>query len=711
MVTQEELLKMIQAHPRKYTLRDFADIYQMQSTEDFIALNKMISAMEEEFLIVRDEKNRYTEPKESRLYQGKLTVNRRGFAFLDLDDEHSIFIPKTDLNLAMDQDLVIVQAKGPLDENPEGEVIRILKRSATQLIGTYCQYRRLVFVPDDERITQFVKVQNEKEFKLIEGLKVQCSIVRYGDPLIVRIERILGHKNDPGVDIQAVLLNHGIESEFPREVMKQLKGIPDHVVASQRLQREDWTGKTIVTIDGDDSKDFDDAISIEKTEKGYLLGVHIADVSAYVPENSPLDLEARKRGTSTYVVDRVVPMLPHYLSNGICSLNEGVERLTLSCVMEIQKDGEIADYRIFPSIIRSTARMTYNQVNRILEGDLEVMRRYEKLVSLFHTLFDCAQIIRNKRHEAGAIDFDKDEAKIQVDAKGKVVDIKIRERGEAERIIEDFMVTANECVARHTKWLQVPSLYRVHEAPTVKKMRDFVKMTQILGYQFKGSLQDIHPLQLQQCLSAFKEEESYPVVSTMMLRCMQKARYDSRCIGHFGLGLQEYTHFTSPIRRYPDLIVHRMLRKYCFVGMVDAQRMNEDEQLMELLGESTSVSERRSIEAEREVEDMKKAEYMRGKLGQKFDGVISSITKFGFYVALDNTVEGLVHIQDLDDDYYHHDPATFSLRGERTGRIFKLGQKVRIQVVSADKEKREIGFVLSSPKKRKKTNSRRKSRV
>lgn len=711
MVTQEELLKIIQAHPRKYTLRDFADIYQMQSTEAFIALNKMISAMEEEFLIVRDEKNRYTEPKESGLYQGKLTVNRRGFAFLDLDDEHSIFIPKTDLNLAMDQDLVIVQAKGPLDENPEGEVIRILKRSATQLIGTYCQYRRLVFVPDDERITQFVKVQNEKGFKLIEGLKVQCSIVRYGDPLIVRIERILGHKNDPGVDIQAVLLNHGIESEFPREVMKQLKGIPDHVVASQRLQREDWTGKTIVTIDGDDSKDFDDAISIEKTEKGYLLGVHIADVSAYVPENSPLDLEARKRGTSTYVVDRVVPMLPHYLSNGICSLNEGVERLTLSCVMEIQKDGEIADYRIFPSIIRSTARMTYNQVNRILEGDLEVMRRYEKLVSLFHTMFDCAQIIRNKRHEAGAIDFDKDEAKIQVDAKGKVVDIKIRERGEAERIIEDFMVTANECVARHTKWLQVPSLYRVHEAPTVKKMRDFVKMTKILGYQFKGSLQDIHPLQLQQCLSAFKEEESYPVVSTMMLRCMQKARYDSRCIGHFGLGLQEYTHFTSPIRRYPDLIVHRMLRKYCFVGMVNAQRMNEDEQLMELLGESTSVSERRSIEAEREVEDMKKAEYMRGKLGQKFDGVISSITKFGFYVALDNTVEGLVHIQDLDDDYYHHDPATFSLRGERTGRIFKLGQKVRIQVVSADKEKREIGFVLSSPKKRKKTNSRRKSRV
>lgn len=710
MVAKEELTRLIELHPHRYSVHDLSSIYQMEKTEDFVALNKMLNELEDELKIVRDEKDRYAVPEQCGLYQGKLTVNRRGFGFIDLEDDLSIFIAKDKMNTALDGDLVLVKIEGSIKESPEGEVVRILQREATSLIGTYRKFRRLHLVADDERISQFIRVQNEHDFKIVEGLKVQCRIIKYGDPLIVNIERILGHENDPGIDIQAVLLKNGIESEFPSEVMRQLKGIPDHVVASAKLNREDWTKKTIVTIDGDDSKDLDDAISIEKLEKGWQLGVHIADVSYYVPENSALDKEARKRGTSTYVVDRVVPMLPHYLSNGICSLNEGVERLCISCVMDIDDFGEIVDYRIFPSVIRSSARMTYNQVNRILEGDLELMRKYKRLGDLFFTMHDCALAIRMKRFKEGAIDFDREEAKIKVDQQGKVLDIDVRERKEAERIIEDFMITANVCVARHLNYLDVPALYRVHESPTLKKMRDFVKITGILGYRFKGDLTKVHPLQLQQCLESFKDEESYPVVSTLLLRCMQKAKYDRSCIGHFGLGLKEYTHFTSPIRRYPDLIVHRQLRKYCFIGMVDAEKMRKEEELMEELGELTSICERKATDAEREVEDMKKAEYMHDKIGQKFVGVISSVTKFGFYVELANTIEGLVHVLDLKDDYYHYDADSFSLRGERTGKIYRLGQQVKVKVVAADKEKREINFVLVEPRKENRNKGRKRRR-
>ncbi len=705
MVNQKELLDLILSKPHYYTLNDFSDIYQMTSAEDFVVLNKLLNAMEDNFLVVRDHKDRYCDPKESGLYKGKISINRKGFGFLDLDEEHSIFIAKSNLNFAMNQDVVIVKTEGSLKESPEGQVIKIVERFQNSFIATYRKRSNFMLLADDERINQKIKVQNEKAFKLVDGLKVRCDIIKYGDPLIVNIGQVIGHENDPGVDVQAVLMGYGIESSFSDEVMKQVKTIEEEISSEEIAKREDLRNQLIITIDGDDAKDLDDAISIEKVASGYKLGVHIADVSHYVTPNSALDLEARKRGTSTYVVDRVVPMLPHYLSNGVCSLHEQVERLTLSCEMTIDEYGDIQDYRLFPSIIKSSNRMTYNEVNKILQGDQELLEKYHHLEEMLKHMEACAAIIRRKRSAYGAIDFERDEAKILVNKRGKVVDIKLRDRGESERIIEDFMVSANECVARHTKWLNIPSQYRVHEIPMLKKIRDFSKMVSILGYRFKGSLEGIRPNQLQHCLLSFKEEEYFPVVSTMMLRCMQKARYDAQSLGHFGLALEDYTHFTSPIRRYPDLIVHRMIRKYCFMQELRPNEIENDELLMEEIAESSSLCERRATDAEREVEDMKKAEFMQNKVNEKFEGVISSVTKFGFYVELANTVEGLVHIQDLKDDYYHFDQTQYLLRGERTNQTYRLGQLVEVRLVEANKEKREISFVLANNKKRNRNKS------
>ncbi|MEF9968003.1 MAG: VacB/RNase II family 3'-5' exoribonuclease, partial [Longicatena sp.] len=395
-------------------------------------------------------------------------------------------------------------------------------------------------------------------------------------------------------------------------------------------------------------------------------------------------------------------MLPHVLSNGICSLNPKVERLTLTCEMVIDSNGEVTTYEIYPSIIRSTERMTYNNVNKILKHDEVLCRRYEHLGNLFEMMEDCAKRIRKRRELAGAIDFVKDEAKIIVDKNGRVQDIQLRDRGESEKIIEDFMICANVTVAKHMKWLEIPSLYRVHEQPLAKKLRDFARMALVLGHKFKGNIEEVRPIEIQKFLSQFKDEPEYPVVSTMLLRSMQKAKYDAKCLGHFGLALDEYLHFTSPIRRYPDLIVHRMLHKYSFNHCLDVEEIKKDELKMDKLGQETSDRERASTEAERDVEDMKKAEFMENKIGLYYDGVISSVTKFGFFVELANTVEGLVHVQSLTDDYYNFDESNFQLIGERTGTVYRLGQEVRIKCSDASKEKGTIDFIVHKDKKKKK---------
>lgn len=429
-------------------------------------------------------------------------------------------------------------------------------------------------------------------------------------------------------------------------------------------------------------------------ENGYRLGVHIADVSHYVTSGSELDKEAYRRGTSIYVVDRVVPMLPHALSNGICSLNPRVVRLTLSCIMDIDYEGNIIDYKLCPSFIKSHYRMTYKNVNKILSREEKMTQKYENLVEMLDIALELSDVLANRKRRLGAINFDSRESEIKVDEKGKVIDVKVRERGRAEQIIEDFMVAANECVASINKNMDLVSIYRVHETPDVKKMREFISTAKTMGYQFKGDINDVHPKQLQKMLKDAQGQENFGVLSTYMLRSMRKARYDRQCLGHFGLALKEYTHFTSPIRRYPDLIVHRMLRKYYFNQCIDLEQIKKDDEFVEEASVQTSKCERVAVETERDIEDMKKCEYMESFIGRKYDGIISGVTKFGFFVELDNAIEGLVHVSTMQDDHYNYDDRIKALIGEHTAKVFKMGQKVRVELIEASKFKKQIEFQL-----------------
>lgn len=698
-MTKDSIFDLVTTYSGQLDIHGIYDKLELSTTEDFIKLNRILQELEDEYQIGRNSKDHFCLLKDLNLYRGMITINRKGYGFLDID-EGSIFVPERKLNTAMNNDEVIVKKIVTYDQT-EGEVIKVLKRNTTHIVGTFVVRKQIYLKPDDSRLGNTLIVDNLKDYHVVDGMKVYCKVLRYGESIVVRIESILGHVNDPGVDILGILLDHGICPEFPEEVLEEAQRISDYVTDEQKLDRTDLTERTIVTIDGEDAKDLDDAISIERKGDGYLLGVHIADVSSYVIKDSMIDKEARKRGTSVYVVDRVVPMLPHVLSNGICSLNPHVERCTITCDMEVNNEGEVTNYSIYPSFIKSNERMTYTKVNKILDDDSESINEYKHLGDIFQLMKDCSSNIRRKRKNQGAIDFDKDEAKIILNERGKVKDIVLRERHEAERIIEDFMILANECVAAHTKWLEIPSLYRVHGSPSVQKSRELIRLTKILGYSFKGNVSELHPLELQKCLDYFRDTESYPVIATLMLRTMEKARYDSKCIGHFGLASDEYTHFTSPIRRYPDLVVHRELRKYYFNQESDLKTIASDEELMEVLGNETSVSERMATDAERAVDDLKKAEYMKNHIGEIYDGIISGIAKFGFFVQLNNTVEGLVSLQSLSDDYYIYDPSTLTLIGQYTNRRFSIGQRVKIRVDKVDLKNQEIDFRLFTSKSEK----------
>lgn len=702
-MNHQEVLNLVTLKSGKLDVHKMMNELQLSSTEEFIRLNKMLNELEDEAEIVRNSKDCYCLLKDLNMYKGVLSVNRKGFGFVDLDDI-SIFIPARNMETAMNQDEVVVQRTIFPDGTAEGRVVRILKRNTSVLVGTFKGSRQLHFEPDGIHRDAWVRIKNQSMFQVVPGTKAIAKILRYGEPIVAEVTELLGHENDPGMDITSVLLAHGIPMEFPEAVHMQMKSFDYHVTIKQKEGRKDLTDQLIVTIDGADAKDLDDAISLVKTETGYCLGVHIADVSSYVEENTPLDLEARERGTSVYVVDRVVPMLPPFLSNGLCSLNPHVERLTVSCEMNIDEQGKVIDAQLFPSVIKTSYRLTYEGVNRVLDEQEE--EKDEKLKQMLFLMKECAQKVRAQRYEKGAIDFERDEAKILVNEEGNPVDIVSRVRGEAERIIEDFMILANESVANHTKWLEIPSLYRVHEAPDAEKIRHLSGMTRVLGYIIKGSAQSIHPSVLQKCLEWFKDQESFPVISAIMLRSMSKARYDAKCLGHFGLGLEEYTHFTSPIRRYPDLVVHRMLHKYSFQGELDLTKRLNDEILMEEIGITSSRAERRAVEAERDVEDMKKAEYMESFIGTVHEGIISGVTQYGLYVQLDNTVEGLVHVRTMEDDHYFFDSDSYSLMGNTTGNVYRIGDKVKIKVLSADKKKREIDFILL--KKQKKSPKRQR---
>lgn len=675
------------------TIEELKVFFQIETKEQLTTFVRLLNELEDECLIVRDQYDRYQIAATMGYIIGKLKINPKGFGFVENEDV-SFYCNRSNMNFGMDGDVVFAKTWSNMDGTSECEVVKIMEHNTKNIIGVVkMNDHKFKFLPD-KNIERRIEIDNYQDFKLVHDLKVVVEVNRFDKVLKCSIKEIIGHKHDPGVDILSLLYEHDIVPEFPKEVLDEAQKVSDVVREEDFEGRVDLRDQMTITIDGDDAKDLDDAISIEKIENGYRLGVHIADVSHYVRKNTPLDLEAYQRGTSVYVVDRVVPMLPHVLSNGICSLNPRVERLTITCSMDIDTKGEVMEYSIYPSVIKTTERMTYRDVNEIIRRNEEKRETYGHIVEMIDLAYKCSRILRKRREKLGAIDFDVKEGKVIVDKKGRPIDVVVRERFEAEKLIEDFMIAANETVATHCKWADLPSMYRIHETPEPKKMREFIKVAGLLGYKFKGSATAVKPQQLQRLLKEAKGHEDYDVLSTFMLRSMQKARYDRKCLGHFGLGLQEYLHFTSPIRRYPDLVVHRMLHKYVFQEQSDPIVFETDEKWIEMAAKQASDRERKAVDAERDVDDMKKAQYMEKYIGLVFSGVISSITKFGFFVELPNTIEGLVHISTLQDDHYIFDEVTKQLLGRRSKKVYKMGQKVRVKVVDASRYKKQVDFEL-----------------
>jgi len=701
------------------TVQELEESFQIEDSGDFKDLVKALVLLEEKGRIVRTRSNRYGLPEKMNLVRGRLSGHAKGFAFLipEEADMNDVFIPPNETANAMHGDTVLVRvSKESSGDRREGTVVRIIERGVKQVVGTYTESSNFGFViPDDKKMASDIFIPKNASKGAVEGHKVIVEITAYPDgrkSAEGEVSEILGHKNDPGVDILSIIHKHGIEVEFPDEVLKQANEVPDEIDPSDLEGRRDLREEVTVTIDGADAKDLDDAISLEKLENGnFRLVVSIADVSHYVTEGSPLDEEAYDRGTSVYLVDRVIPMIPHRLSNGICSLNPKVDRLTLSCEMEIDQNGGVVNHDIFQSVIRTNERMTYADVNSILvEKDEALISKYEPLVPMFKDMEALAAILRGKRFGRGAIDFDFKEAKVFVDSEGHPTDIGIRERSVGEKLIEEFMLAANETVAEHFHWMNLPFIYRIHEDPKEEKLQRFFEFITNFGLVVKGSGNEIHPRALQEIIDDVAGRPEEMVVSTMMLRSMQQAKYDDNSLGHFGLATEFYTHFTSPIRRYPDLIVHRLIRTYLINKKVDERTQQKWSARLPEIAAHTSGRERRAVDAERETDELKKAEYMLDKIGEEFDGVISSVTNFGMFVELPNTIEGLVHVSYMTDDYYRFDERHMAMIGERTANVFRIGDEIKVRVVNVNKEERAIDFeivgMIGTPRRERRDTAR-----
>lgn len=702
---KEEILQYFKESGTKpLSVQELEEIFSMQDVEDFKTLVKTLNELELEGSLIRTRKNRFGLPAKMNLIAGKIEMNRKGFAFLIPDDENEkdVYIHASDLNSAMHQDKVIVriEKKSNKESRAEGVVIRILERAATKVVGTFEDGHSFGFViPDDTRILNDIFISKNDTLGAVTGHKVIVEITKYPEgrkSAEGEVVEILGHKNDPGIDILSIIHKHGLKIDFPDKVLDQVAAIPDKVLESDLEGRRDLRHKEIVTIDGADAKDLDDAITVEQLDNGnFKLGVYIADVSYYVEEYTALDKEASERGTSVYLVDRVIPMIPHRLSNGICSLNRGQDRLVLACEMEIDGKGTVVTHEIFEAVINTTERMTYENVNKILvDEDEAIIEEFAPLVPHFETMQTLAEILFYKRKKRGAIDFDFKEAKVLVDEEGTAVDVVIRERSVGERLIEEFMLCANETVAEHFHWLDVPFIHRIHEQPDEGKLEHFFEFLGGLGYVVKGTANEIHPLELQKVLDRVEGEPEELVISKLMLRSMKQAKYDPHSIGHFGLSTDFYTHFTSPIRRYPDLIVHRLIRAYLIQGKMDHDTIKKWKESLPDIAKHTSAMERVAVETERDVDDLKKAEYMLDKIGEQFTGIISSVTSFGLFVELENTVEGLVHVSYMTDDYYHYSDRHHALIGEMTKKVYKIGQEVEIKVSDVNMDEHAVDFLL-----------------
>ncbi|HLR69554.1 ribonuclease R [Virgibacillus alimentarius] len=689
---------------RPLSVEELEEKLDLSYSEDFKQLIISLNELEDTGELVRTRKNRFGLPEKMNLIRGKIQMHAKGFAFLIPDDEDQgdVYIHHSDLASAMNDDKVMVRIeKKDVDGNrPEGTVIRILERAIHTVVGTFEDNRAFGFViADDKRIPNDIFIPKSMTNGAVSGHKVIAHITKYPEgrkSAEGEIIQILGHKNDPGIDIISIIYKHGIKIDFSQEVLDQAAQAPEVISEEEIKGRRDLRAETIVTIDGADAKDLDDAISVKLLDNGnYQLGVYIADVSYYLEQGTPMDKEAYERGTSVYLVDRVIPMIPHRLSNGICSLNPHVDRLTLGCEMEISPAGDIVNHSIFPCVIQSKERMTYKDVNKILvDHDVELREKYKELVPMFEKMAELAQVLNRKRMGRGAIDFDFKEAQVLVDENGKATDVVLRERSVGERLIEEFMLAANETVAEHFHWLDVPFIHRIHEDPDEGKLQHFFEFIAGLGYVVKGTANEIHPQALQKVIEEVRGEKEEMIVSKLMLRSMKQAKYDPQSVGHFGLATEFYTHFTSPIRRYPDLIVHRLIRTYLINKQMDKKTIDYWKEHLPEIARHTSEMERAAVDTERETDDLKKAEFMEDKVGEEFDGVISSVTSFGMFVELENTVEGLVHVSYLTDDYYHFDDRNHALIGERTAKMYRIGDEVKVKVVSVNLDEHVVDFEL-----------------
>ncbi|MGL4873063.1 MAG: ribonuclease R [Clostridium sp.] len=685
-------------------LSSLSRIFDVKKAE-FKAFKMVLKDMEAEGLVMRNEKDKFALPEKFGYVRGKIQAHAKGFAFLipENEGEKDVFIAGSALNGAMNGDKVIVQVtredKGGIRKR-EGEVLSIVERANTTIIGEYEESRNFGFViPEDTRLTQDIFVSKKERCGAKGGDIVIVEITKWPEGRRSpegKIKEVLGKKGDKGLDILTIIKKHGLPEEFPQSVLNFADNIKEEIEEKEYKRRTDFRDLKMVTIDGEDAKDLDDAVSIERLDNGmYKLGVHIADVSHYVRENNPLDKEALNRATSVYLIDRVIPMLPKKLSNGICSLNPKVDRLTLSCIMTIDKKGKVVAHEIHEAIIRTNERMTYTDVTKILKDkDEEVIKRYDYLYDDFLAMEELATILNNRRMSRGSIDFDFPEAKITLDKMGKPIEIKPYPREISNRMIEEFMLVCNETVAEDMYWQKMPFVYRIHEDPDEEKLSKFREFVYNLGYPMKTNA-EIHPKMMQEVLDKVKGKSEETIVSTLMLRSMMKARYAPECVGHFGLAAEYYCHFTSPIRRYPDLQIHRIIKEN-LNGKLEGKRLEKLKGIVEHASKQSSDMEKLATEAEREVDDLKKAEFMLDRVGEEFDGIISSVTSFGMFIELPSTIEGLVHITALDDDYYVYDEDHLSLIGERTKKIYKLGDNVHIKCSRVDIDNREVYFDLLS---------------
>lgn len=695
---------------RKKVIYDFIcdDLYVPMKVKEIAAvlqipreqrdeLKEILDALVEEGKVALSKRGKYSKGHAEH-YKGIFQANSRGFGFVAPEDGgEDVFISEDNMLGAFQGDEVeYIVTAAPSGRRREGKIVRILSHTVRKIVGLYEKSRNFGFVrPDNQRYLNDIYIPSGKEMGAMTGHKVVVELTSYGGEHAKpegRIIEIIGHINDPGTDILSIVMDYGIRTEFPEKVLNQAVRVGKEVSEADCAGRKDLRDWQMVTIDGEDAKDLDDAVSLTMEGENYVLGVHIADVTNYVQERSALDREALERGTSVYLADRVIPMLPQKLSNGICSLNAGENRLALSCIMKISKTGEIVDHEIAETVICVDRRMSYSGVQKILQSDEQALKENEEFVPMILQMKELSDLIRERRGRRGSIDFDFPETKILLDESGKPVEIRPYERNDATKIIEDFMLMANETVAEEYFWRELPFLYRTHEVPDEEKIRKLSTFINNFGYHIHVR-NEVKPKEIQKLLGKVEGTPEEDLISRLALRSMKRARYTTENTGHFGLAAKYYTHFTSPIRRYPDLQIHRIIKEN-LRGRLNENRISHYEEILPEVARKCSDHERSAEEAEREVTKMKKAEYMRARIGEEYDGVISGVTKWGIYVELPNTVEGLVHVADMKDDHYEFSEQEYELYGRHTGKTYKLGQRIRVRVADADKVQRTVNFEI-----------------